>query len=386
MSATTERAERTAGARRRGPAAVGVGPLLSRAIGVLVWRLAEPESLPVPPAEDAGGGAADGGATAGVAPAPDRAARDGAAPGRAAPGRAARHPAAAAIGAASVAAAAIGLALVVIGGAATLAMRGLGERFAATAPGTPLDETATRLESATAGRWWAIFYPTFGARLARAADSVRGGRDALADLAAAYDACRAEMAARGPAGRLLDGAELARPVAAALARVAWPWHRGTLAFREMHEAIAPYASASGAPIARLRGTIVAAPPGHALAVSLAGEPSIADAAEPSDPARAERPIEVGGRFDLPFDPGARARVSDWLRPRPGDALGFVEEKEIPLAAWPDGEIAFPREGAVFAIRLDDEWAKRAPALPALSEAARREVGLADPKSGRRSGS
>lgn len=320
----------------KGPPSVGPGGLLVRTLGILLWRLADPASLPVPAVDSE-------------------------------PARAPR-PDAGALGAATrvaaAAAALAGAALLAVALAAFLSTRSLVEQFAVTSPGTPLDETAAHLERSVSGAWWSLFYPSFDARAARAAAAIREGRSALAAAADAYEAAVAGAAATGPVGRLARGAEIVAPVNAALDQVATPWHRGTLAFREIREAVRPYAEGGAEGVARLRGTVKAALPGHALLVTL-------------DDGRASKPLEVGDRLDIPLVAGAVVRLTDLARPSDDVPFVVVEDRELPMAAWPESEkeILFPQNGATFRVRLDDEWLQKAPPLPPLSASARAELDL-----------
>ncbi len=318
-------------------ARIGPGALLARSAGVLLWGLARPESLPVP----------EPGAEA--TPAQRLPAAGGALPRILAGGLAV-----------------LALAVLAVGYTAWHATRAAVTEFVHTTPGTPLTVTADRLSNRLDGSWWTIFYPGFPGRLDRAAERIREGETDLERLAATYRSERDAVNRRGLPARILAGPDFLAPLDSALAAVRYPWHRGTLVYSEIEQAVRPYRDAAGGEPAKVTATLVQAPPDHALVVTVTGPDGSALLASP--------PLEVGKSITVPLVPGSRVGLTTLLRPAPGAAYRVETETSFPLAAWPSGELTVPGGGG-FQFRFDPEAARSAPPLPALSGAAESEIQL-----------
>ncbi len=316
-------------------ARIGPGALISRGVGVLLWGLARPETLPVPE---------PGAETAPARPLP---ATRGTLPRLLAGGFTL-----------------LALAVLAVGYTAWHATRTAVDEFVHTTPGTPLAATANRLSDRLDGTWWAMFYPTIPGRLHRAAERIREGEADLERLAAVYRSERDAVNRRGLPARILDGPGFLAPLDSALAAVRYPWHRGTLVYSEIEQAVRPYRDAAKSVPAKVAATLVQAPPDHALVVGVSGADGGTLLAGP--------PLEVGGTISLPLERGSRVDLTALLRPEPGAAFRVEAETSFPLTEWPSGELTVPGSGD-FQFRFDPEAARSAPLLPALSAAAGSEI-------------
>lgn len=263
----------------------------------------------------------------------------------------------------------LALAVFAVGFTAWHAVRSVVDEFAHTAPGTPLSVTAGRLTGGVEGAWWTTFYPTLSGRLDRAAARIRAGEEHLDRLASAYTAVRGRVNQRGLPGRILEGSAFLAPVDSALAAVRTPWHRGTLVYSEIQQAVGPYRDAA-APPAKLEATLFQAPPDHALVVAVTGPGGESLAASP--------PLALGQPASIPLVAGSRVELTALVRPSSGEAYRVESRTSFAVEDWPAGELTVPGSGA-FQLRFDPEAARTAPVLPPLSEAARSEI---DPGGGR----
>ncbi len=314
---------------------LGPGALLVRAVGIALWRAADPDSLPVP--DPGASGAAGRAAVAGASSLP-------------------RVVAAILV--------VIALAALGVGTVAWLAVGNAVSDFIHTPPGTPLSVTADRLAHRVDGTWWSALYPSVPARLDRAAESIRSGETELRDLAGVYGRDRLALDRRGLPARLLGGAAAVAPVAAALDRVRTPWHRGTLVYQEIEEAVRPYREGGAEAPAKLTAVLVQAPPDHALVAEVTGPDGSRLAASPT--------LDMGGTLTLPLVAGARIRFTSLVRPEAGAAYRVEGETAFALEDWPRSEFTVPGSGA-FAFRFDPEAVRKAPPLPPLSAAAQAEI-------------
>lgn len=317
-----------------GPARAGVFGVLLRAVGVFLWRAALPRSLPVPPAAGSAGETAPRGAVT--------------------------LPFVAATVWILALAASVGAAITV-SQARGLARDALfGSR---NDPGTPLETVADELAAGARSNGWVRLHPEVGPRLIEAAERIRTGRASLTDAAAVYDRFLADISTLPTAARILRGEGLAAPLDAALAKVATPWHRGTLAYEEMRSAVLPYQDLRTRPVTRLKGKLVEAPRDHALGIGV-----LRPDGSPVEPPQF---LRLGGDFDIPLVD----RTSIELNAVRLADQSLVSRAVVPILEW-TGTFA-PAAGLErYAVRFHEETASRAPVPPLLSVDARAEVGYA----------
>ncbi len=324
-----------------------IGPiaLLTRSLGILLWGLARPESLPVP--------------------------EPGAEPGAvsvASPGRSDALPRAAAMGVTLLALVVLGVGIM-----ASLGARRAVSEFARTAPGTPLSETADRLAGSLDGSWWVSLYPTLPGRLDRAATQLRAGETDLKSLATIYLQGRDALNRRGLPARLLAGATEVAAVNSAILAPQTPWHRGTLVYTEVVEALRPYREAGEGTSDKVVATLFQTPPDHALVVTVNGADGARLVTTP--------PLVLGEAFTLPVAPGARVTLTSLVRPAEGGAYRVEAGSTLRIEEWPHEALNVPGSGQ-FQFHFDTDSARRAPPLPDLTRAARAEIGLAAVEGGR----
>jgi hypothetical protein len=337
----------SAGAVPRTDRIAGVGPiaLLTRGLGILLWGMARPESLPVPePGAEPG--------SASVAP----------------PGRGGAFPRTAATGLTLLA-----LAVLCVGIIASLGARRAVSEFARTAPGTPLSETADRLAGSLEGSWWVVLYPTLPGRLDHAATQLRAGEADLKSLATIYLRERDALNRRGLPARLLAGATEVAAVNSAILAPQTPWHRGTLVYTEVAEALRPYREAGEETSDKVVATLSQTPPDHALVVTVNGADGERLVTTP--------PLVLGEAFTLPIVTGARVTLTSLVRPADGGAYRVEAGSTLLIEEWPREALNVPGSGQ-FQFHFDADSARRAPPLPDLTRAARAEIGLAVVEGGR----
>ncbi len=310
---------------------VGAGRLLLRGLGVLLWRAADPRTLPVRP---------DGWEIT----RPDKSR--------------------------------LLLLITILGWSAALFAAGAGlaswqhfrnlrSEFLRIPPGLSLDSTAEHMERAARGPW-RLLNPGACRKIVRLAGSVREGQVALQNAARAYEATGETLRGLGPVARADRGRALVEPLRAALGEVRSPWHRETLVYRELQGALAPYVAASSSASRRLQGRLTALTPEHALQLSVLtkdGGPLEA----------ATSPLQPGAGFDLPLVPDGWLLLTDLVRQQRG---GFEvrEDTRIPLREWTDQPFRFPHDGALMQVHFTGQATQAAPSFPELSPGARAELG------------
>ena len=310
---------------------VGAGRLVLRGLGVLLWRAADPRTLPVRP---------DGWEIR----RPDR--------GRLLP------------------------LLAILGWLGTLFVAGIGlvswhhfrnlrSEFLRIPPGLSLDATAEHLERAGRGPWL-FLNPQACRKVARLAGSVREGQAALQNAAKAYEAAGDTLRGLGPVARADRGRTLVEPLRAALGEVRSPWHRETLVYRELRGALEPYLAPPSSASRRLHGRLTALTPDHALQLSV-----LTKDGRPLETATS--PLEPGAEFDLPFVLDGGLLLTDLVRQQRG-VFEVREDMRMPLREWTEQPIRFPRGGASVQVRFTGPAAQAAPSFPELSPGARAELG------------
>lgn len=310
---------------------VGAGRLLLRGLGVLLWRAADPRTLPVRP---------DGWEIT----RPDK--------GRLLP------------------------IITILGWSAALVVAGIGlaswqhfrnlrSEFLRIPPGLSLDSTAEHMERAARGPWL-LLNPQACRKIARLAGSVREGQIALQNAARAYEAAGEALGGLGPVARADRGRALVEPLRAALGEVRSPWHRETLVYRELQGALAPYFAASSSETRRLQGRLTALTPEHALQLSV-----LTKDGRPLETATS--PLQPGAGFDLPIAPDGWLLLTDLARQQRG-VFEVREDARIPLREWTEQPIRFPRGGASVQVHFTGPAARAAPSFPELSPGARSELG------------
>ncbi len=314
---------------------VGAGGLLQRSLGVMLWRAADPRTLPVRP---------EGWESA----RPDR--------GRLFPLLA-------------VLVWALTLGVAVAGFGSWHHFRSLRSDFLRIPPGLSLDAAAEQMEQAARGPW-RLLHPRACRIVTRLAGSVREGQGTLQAAATAYLQAGEMMRGLSPVNRVDRGRSLVEPVHAALTEVRTPWHRETLAFRELQGGIAPYLAGPSPESGRLRGRLAAVTPGHALQLSV-----LDSGRQPRESPTA--PLAAGGGFDLPLVPDGWLLVTDLVH-QPRGGFEVREEMQIPLREWTEGAIRFPRGEAVAQVHFTSSSDQAAPLLPELSAGARAELGWPSP--------
>jgi hypothetical protein len=312
--------------------------LLARWVGISLWGWARPESLPVPPLFEE----TAVGSTAATAARPK--------------GRTARRGAAWVL---LVVAAAIFAA-----GWMTRSQLSATHELLVTNPEhLSLLESAARLEQ-TAGR--SVFLklqPGATQQLRQGAERIRAGRESLLAAARVHARGTAALDSLGLAGRMLRGREVVAPLRRELERIDMPFLRGTLTFRELEEQSAPYGKAETPGRFSVRGTLVAAPPGHGLLIVPVG------AGGEAGPMATVR--QTGDSFELALEPEGTLRLTD-VASR-GGTIEVVEDRQVPVAAWNERGFGFPKSGSFFRVRLDAKSEAVAPPLARLSDAARDEL-------------
>ena len=310
---------------------VGAGRLLLRGLGVLLWRAADPQTLPVRP--------------------------DGWEIMR--PDRSRLLPLLTMLGwSAALLVASIGL-------VSWQHFRSLRSEFLRIPPGLSLDATAEHMERAARGPWL-LLNPQACRKIARLADSVREGQVALQNAARAYEAVGETLDGLGPVARADRGRTLVEPLRAALGDVRSPWQRETLVYRELQGALAPYLAAPSSASLRLRGRLTALTPEHALQLSV-----LTQDGRPLEPATS--PLQPGAGFDLPIVPDGWLLLTDLVSKQQG-VFEVREDTRVPLREWTEQPIRFPRSGASVQVHFTGPAAQTAPPFPELSPGARAELG------------
>jgi len=195
--------------------------------------------------------------------------------------------------------------------------------------------------------------------LRRSAASIRDGRDQLLAVAEAQARAATKAESLGLTGRLLRGRALVDPVAAALAGVRRPFHRGTLAYNEVAAQVTPYFVAPSWPVT-LQGRLVDAPSGHSLALS---SPLTAETA----------PRRAGEQIVLTLRPGDRLHLTAFVLR--GGTHEIVEDWEAPIELWDERRFSAPRSAETFSIRFEPASLALAPPLRPLSRPAQAEIGI-----------
>lgn len=310
---------------------VGAGRLLLRALGVLLWRAADPRTLPVRP--------------------------DGWDIMR--PDKSRLLPLLTILGwTVAVSVAGIGL-------ASWQHFRNLRSEFLRIPPGLSLDSTAEHMERAARGPWL-LLNPQACRKITRLAGSVREGQVALQNAAEAYEAAGETLRSLGPVARAERGRALVKPLCATLGEVRSPWHRETLVYRELQGALAPYLAASSSAGLRLQGRLTALTPDHALQLSV-----LTKDGRPLEAATSA--LQAGAGFDLPLVPDGWLLLTDLVRQQRG-VFEVREDTRIPLREWTEQPIRFPRGGASAQVHFTGSTAQAAPPFPELSPGARAELG------------
>jgi hypothetical protein len=310
---------------------VGPGRLLVRWVGVLLWRCADPSTLPVRP--------------------------DGPAVSRREAGR--------------LLSAVITLswvATLLVGGAGFAAwqhFRTIQAEFLRNPPGLSLEATAERMDRGAGGPW-KLLHPVASQQVTILARSVREGARALQDAARAYETAGTALRGLGPVARRSRGRALVEPLRISLDAVRTPWHRETIAYREMHEALAPYLGDAATGDDRLGGRITALTPGHALQLQ-------ALAADGHPLEKGTLPLQPGTSFDLPLVRDGWLLLTD-LVPKERGVFEIRESTRVPLLEWSEEPIRFPRGGAFVQVSFTGRTARAAPPLVELSPGARTELG------------
>ncbi len=325
---------------------IGLGAALTRALGVLLWRAAQPATLPVPP----------------PSPAPSRAD-----PAQSTRAPAPRPAAQALLRVTAASAWILAVAAFALTAVTAQQIRGLRHDFQTNPPGLSLQETATRLRSRVESAWWARLYPGLVPRAGELADAVAAGRERLLDAHRIYATVADTVNALGPAGRHAHGPALVRPGLEALERVDRRWHRETLAFHELRNGLAPYRHPAPLQEARLQGRVFQLAAGHALRIEI-----LDPAGDPLE--RATPPLVPGDRFDVPWRPGATVLLTDLIRPVEGGAYQVHADLRLPIESWSQRAIRFDQGGHLVQVSFDPSTLALAPAIPPLSDAAAAELG------------
>lgn len=317
---------------------VGTGGLLMRFLGVLLWRAADPSTLPVQP--------------------------DGPVIPRPVKGRLV-----------SIVTALSWIAALLTAGAGLAAwqhFRSLQAEFLRNPPGFSLEATAERMDAA-AGGFWRILHPAASRNVTRLAGSVREGTLALQDAARAYEMAGTALRNLGPLARAGRGRTVIEPVRAALAEVHAPWHRETIAYREMQEALAPYLDETEVAGGRIEGRVTALTPGHAIQLQ-------ALAVDGRALEKGTFPLQPGNGFDLPLVRDGWLLLTDLVLKERG-VFEVREATRIALLEWSEQPVRFPRGGATAQVSFSGRTARAAPPFPELSPGARAELGW--PEAGER---
>lgn len=314
---------------------VGAGRLLQRGLGVLLWRAADPRTLPVRP---------DGWETA-------------------------RPNSGRLLPLLTILVWAMALVAAGLGLASWLHFRNLRSEFLRIPPGLSLDATAERMEQGARGPWL-LLNPQACRQTVRLAGSVRTGQVALQDAARMYAAARETLRDLGPVVRAERGRAIVEPLRASLEEVRSPWHRETLVYRELHDALIPYVTASPSEMRRLQGRLLALTPEHELQLSVL-------TADGRPLGEATAPLQPGAEFDLPIVSDGWLLLTDLVRQQRG-VLEVREDTKIRVRDWTELPIRFPRGGATVQVRFSGPTAQAAPAFPDLSPGARAELGAPPP--------
>ncbi|MBU1698553.1 MAG: hypothetical protein KJ970_14915 [Candidatus Eisenbacteria bacterium] len=319
---------------------IHAGRCLERCAGILIWRLADPSTLPV---EALSAGAA------------------GSAKRR-------RSKADTLLRIFGMGLGIGGFLLLAAGILGTRDVRHLTQRYITNPPGFSIRQTADELERALDQAWWRPLQPGLAPRLNRLADAIRQGRRTLMEAAVAYSNAGERMMEYGLPGRLIYGPEITRPIVEALARVSTRWHRTSLTYLHIQQVIAPYLEPVVDPSQRLVLTLKQAPPHHALLITVRNEAGQEIYATP--------PIPVGSTAEIPFRPGSILTLSDLTRPANDKPFQILEDISRPLEDLSEKRpLEFPVHGASFQIGFSGELAAAAPPWDRLPPAIRQELDM-----------
>jgi hypothetical protein len=310
---------------------VGSGRLLLRCLGVFLWRAADPSTLPVHPA-------------GWVAPAIEA--------------KAARSLAAPAIWL-------VALAITGVGAVSRQHFQRVEAQYLRNPPGVAISVTADQMEKAASGPW-RLLNPPASRKLVRLAGSVRQGETLLEQAARAYAAAGAEVRDLGPVARAGRARILTAPLRASLATIPTTWHRETVVYRELEQALTPDPTGVTPANRRLQGRLTAVTPDHALQLTVL-------ASDTRPVGAATKVLHPGDGFDLPLPEDGWLVLTDLVRKGQG-LLEVREEMRVPLREWTEQPIRFPRGGASVQMRFSGPAAWGAGSFPKLSPAARAELG------------
>jgi hypothetical protein len=90
------------------------------------------------------------------------------------------------------------------------------------------------------------------------------------------------------------------------------------------------------------------------------------------------PKQLGESFEVPINPDARIRISDFAAPESGGLPRRLDEVQLPLENWREEDIRFPQSGTVLMVRFDTEDQDKAPLFKELPPVAERELEAASP--------
>ncbi len=319
---------------------VSAGGLLTRIVGMTVWRIARAESLPVPPLR--GEGSSSVPSLTGM-----------------------RLMAALALRAVSVAATIAAVCAIVIGAIAFDRLRSIRSNLLDNPEGDTLLQQADRLQNSLDGAWWVRFYPGYPDRIARMAREIREGRSALVDAAVAYGDSREALASLGLPARLVRGAEIVTPLKDAIERISTQFHRETVTYLQIEAETRPYLR-SEQNRAVLTGVLSSCPSGHALLIAGLDREGITKWRTPD-------PVQNGKEFRLDLRAVATVRLTDLFKPPGAASWQVVESVDIPFETWADGPVPFAAADSRFKVKFAQEKEAQAPRLAKLSLYARAAI-------------
>jgi hypothetical protein len=310
---------------------VGAGRLMLRCLSVLLWRMADPQTLPVRP---------HGWETLRLGKSRFL----------------------------SLMTLAFWSAALLVAGAGLTSwqhFRNLSLEFLRNPPGLSLESTAERIEE-EAGGPWRVVNPPAARKLALLAGSVRQGQATLDKTARAYEAGRRELQDLGALARIDRARSLAGPLRAVLNETRSAWHRETMVYQELQQGLARSLDGTTPAGRRLQGRLAAVTREHALQLSVL-------ASDGHRLGEATKALHPGDSFDLPLPADGWLLLTDLARKGQG-GLEVRQEMRLPLREWTDQPIRFPWGGASVQMRFSGWASSDAAPFPKLSPGAQAELG------------
>jgi hypothetical protein len=310
---------------------------LWRLVGMMLWRMARPETLPVPPL-----------VVPHVTMAP--------------PMTAPRLALARLLRIVSVIGLFASVCVIGISAIAVDRLTSIRANLMTNPEGETLLQQADRLERSLDGAWWLRFYPDYPRRLAQISVEMRNGRLALIDAAVKYGECREALSSLGLPARLVRGAEITTPLAEAIANVPTQFHRETVTYLQIESEIRAYRRPEQSRTF-LTGVLSSCPTGHGLLIAgLDRDGSIKW--------RTPDPVQSGKGFKIHLAAVATVRLTDLFRPDGAGPWKVVETVDVPFETWDDGPVPFPSAETPFQVTFAREEDAQAPKLAKLSASAR----------------